>query len=220
MTFLWLLWQWLYLGTYWWSYNRSRSFSQFTISWRLVLCVCTCQWEDTSWKTWMGRPQREGSSEKAPMGRLQKEGSNGKTLVGRFIVSVTQSLIVFLYTSKSVFMRMVVSWCPKPAHQNTWISLTHYNRHTPLSLLAYDMCELRSHCWYNVFIILALARLLKGDSHRELQQLLSNIMSITVAVVNLEYNEQVLPPSYQPVSVINSVCIVLLRVTLYNLYVL
>lgn len=43
-----------------------------------------------------------------------------------------------------------------------------------------------------------LARLLKGDSHRELQQLLSNIMSITVAVVNLEYNEQVLPPSYQP----------------------
>ena len=43
--------------------------------------------------------------------------------------------------------------------------------------------------------------LLEGDDHRELHQLLSNIMSITVAVVNLEYSEQVLPSPYQPVCI-------------------
>ena len=69
----------------------------------------------------MGKLQREGSSDNAPMGRLQKEGSNGKTLVGRFIVSVTQSLIVFLYTSKSCVYEnggvLVSQACP-PEHLN------------------------------------------------------------------------------------------------------
>ena len=69
----------------------------------------------------MGKLQREGSSKKAPMGRLQKEGSNGKTLMGRFIVSVTQSLIVFLYTNKSCVCEnggvLVSQACP-PEHLN------------------------------------------------------------------------------------------------------
>ena len=69
----------------------------------------------------VGKLEWENSRGKGPVRRLQKEGSNGKTLVGRFIVSVTQSLIVFLYTSKSCVYEnggvLVSQACP-PEHLN------------------------------------------------------------------------------------------------------
>lgn len=56
---------------------------------------------------------------------------------------------------------------------------------------------------HNVFIIIiitsALAVTLKEGSHPQLQQLLSSIPSISVALVNLEYKEEVLPPAHQAV---------------------
>jgi len=60
--------------------------------------------------------------------------------------------------------------------------------------------------------ILALAMALKGDSHSELKQLLNNIPSITVALVNLEYKEEVLPSAYQAVCISN-ICIIILLFT-------
>ena len=54
---------------------------------------------------------------------------------------------------------------------------------------------------YLLCFIIALAMMLKGDGHSELCRLLNSIPSITVAMVNLEYKEQVLPPTYQAVRI-------------------
>ena len=69
-----------------------------------------------------------------------------------------------------------------------------------------------------MFLFVALAMMLKGDSHAQLRRLLSNIPSITVALVNLEYKEQVLPPTDQAVctdKVLYTILLVWLHIMLY-----
>ena len=105
------------------------------------------------------------------------------------------SLFCYLYTNH-VFMRMVVSWCTLDCPFQH-LNLINKLQQTHTTFHFWPIYHMNKKPYLLCFIV-ALAMML-GDSHSELCRLLNSIPSITVAMVNLEFKEQVLPPTCQAV---------------------